>query len=82
MTVTPITSRPSRELAHREGDGLQVTLFWHPAGNELKVCVCDQRLGAYFEIRPEPRQALDAFYHPYSFADASEVYFEDERLAA
>jgi hypothetical protein len=31
----------------------------------LKVCVCDQKQGAYSEFRPDPNQGLDAFYHPY-----------------
>jgi hypothetical protein len=69
------------ELAFRAHDGLEVTLFWRPT-DELTVCVCDQRAGAYFEIRPKPHQALDAFYHPYSYASQSLVYFEDSRLAA
>jgi hypothetical protein len=46
------------------------------------VCVCDQRRGAYFEVRPEPHLALDAFYHPYSYASRADVRYEDERLAA
>jgi len=81
MTVTHLTRRPPRELAHRVNDGLEVTLLWHPATDELKVCVCDQRRGAYFEIRPERHLALDVFYHPYSYASASAVHFEDDRLA-
>jgi hypothetical protein len=40
------------------------------------------RRGAYFEIPTAPHLALDVFYHPYSYASASEVYYEDERLAA
>ena len=71
-----------RELAHRSNDGLDVTLFWHPDTDELTVCVCDQRRGAYFEIEPEANGALDAFYHPYAYASFSCVHFEDDRLAA
>jgi hypothetical protein len=82
MKVTPVNRRQRRQLAYRSGDGLEVTLFWHPTTDELKVCVCDQRLGAYFEIRPEPHQALDVFYHPYSYAPLSDVHYEDKRLAA
>ena len=71
-----------RELAHRSNDGIDVTLFWHPDTDELTVCVSDQRQGAYFEIEPEANNALDAFYHPYSYASLSSVYYEDDRLAA
>jgi hypothetical protein len=77
---TASTGRSLRELAHRAGDGLEVTLFWTPATDALTVCVCDHRRGAYFELTPEPALALDAFYHPY--AGASVVRHEDEQLAA
>jgi hypothetical protein len=81
MTLTAVHQQP-RELANRVNDGLEVTLFWHPANDVLSVCVCDQRRGAYFEIHPEARLALDVFYHPYAYAPSSEMYVEDERLAA
>jgi hypothetical protein len=71
-----------RELAYRSAHGLEVTLFWLPAADALKVCVCDHRRGAYFEIAPEPYLALDVYRHPYSYVDFCDVYFEDERLAA
>lgn len=81
MTVTPFT-KPLQELAFRSNGGLDVTLFWCPADDELMVCVCDQRRGAYFVMKPEPQLALDVFYHPYSYASVSKVHYEDERLAA
>jgi hypothetical protein len=81
MTVIALT-QPLRELAHRAADGLEVTLFWRPDDDEITVCVCDQLRGAYFEVRPEPHLALDAFYHPYSYASRADVRYEDERLAA
>ena len=71
-----------RELAHRSSDGVDVTLFWRPATDELTVCVCDHRRGAYFEVEPERHLALDAFYHPYSYASGSVVHYQDDRLAA
>jgi len=80
MTATGVT--PLRELAHRANDGLEVTLSWHSSTGELTVCVCDERRGSYFEIRPEPHRALDVFYHPYVYASDSDGYYEDERLAA
>jgi hypothetical protein len=79
---SPVTESRRRELAFRANDGIEVTLLWQPGTDDVTVCVCDQRAGAYFEIRPAPRCALDAFYHPYSYAPQSIVYFEDERLAA
>ena len=81
MKDTQLSHHPLRELAYRANDGLEVTLFWLPDADELKVCVCDHKDGAYFEIRPEPDQALDVFYHPYSYAAHSDVHYKDERLA-
>jgi hypothetical protein len=59
--------RRRRELAHRSGDGVDVTLFWDAQTDELLVWVSDELTGAHFEIHPEPELALDAFYHPYAY---------------
>jgi hypothetical protein len=82
MTATPITCRELQELAHRENDGLEVTLLWQPSTDGLKVRVRDQRNGASFELRPAAHRALDAFYHPYSYAACGGVRHEDGQLAA
>lgn len=58
-----------RELAHRAGQGLDVTLYWHPPTNALTVCVVDERHQDYFEIDTSPSHALAAFYHPFLFTD-------------
>jgi hypothetical protein len=75
-----------RELAHRSGDGLDVTLLWWPADrhNEesIVVCVSDSRDGAYFEIVAEPHLALEVYYHPFAYRDLSTVDYKDSRLAA
>ncbi len=82
--MTAMTSQMTRmeELAHRSGDGLDVTLYWRRGPKRVSVCVCDHRRGAYFEIRPPADRALDAFYHPYAYTASSTLHFEDERLAA
>jgi hypothetical protein len=77
-----IKIQPRRELAHRSDGGIDVTLLWHPDTQELTVCVCDQRRGAYFEFEPQAEHALDAFYHPYSYASLSSLIYTDDRLAA
>jgi len=86
---TSLRSTPNavwRELAHRSGDGLDVTLLWCPANGEnddsIVVCVCDGRDGAYFEIATEPYLALDVYYHPFAYRDFSTVDYENNRLAA
>jgi hypothetical protein len=62
-----------RELSHRSNDGIDVTLYWHPTLDELTVRVCDERHGTYFEIRPQPHQALDVYNDPYAYADSEHV---------
>ncbi len=60
-----------RELAHRSGAGVDVTLYWQPILDELLVCVRDERHGTHFEIRPSRNLALDVYYHPYAYAKES-----------
>jgi hypothetical protein len=69
-----------RELAHRSNHGLEVTLLWHPALDELTVSGSDHLTGARFKIRPERHVALDAYYHPYSYVTESDISYEDHRL--
>jgi hypothetical protein len=71
-----------RELAHRSGAGVDVTLYWQPALNELIICVRDKRHDAHFEIRPPRYLALDVYYHPYAYADFEDVYERANRRAA
>lgn len=60
----PTLSGSTRELAHRVGAGITVTLLWDPAENsttiELWRAATDETLR--FEVSSE--RALDAFYHP------------------
>jgi hypothetical protein len=72
------------ELAHRSGDGIDVTLFWvRGSRNDTTiVCVCDRREGAYFEIAAEPHLALDVYNHPFAYRDFSTLEYRDSRLAA
>ena len=59
-----------------------MTLYWHPTLDELIVCVCDERHGAHFEIHPPGYLALDAYYHPYAYADRPDASEKEDRLAA
>lgn len=80
-SLAPPAQGPRRELARREGDGLDVALLW-AGGNDLVVCVRDERRGAYFEIPAEPHLALDVYRHPFVYRDFSTVDYEDSGLAA
>jgi len=72
------------ELAQRSSSGMEVTLLWLKVddGDKTVVCVSDTREGAYFEIETELHLALDVYYHPHAYRDASMVDYEDRRLAA
>jgi hypothetical protein len=65
-------------LARRSSASVDVTLYWHPALDELIVCVCDERRGDHFGIRPQRYPALDVYYHPYAYADLE----KENRLVA
>ena len=63
----------SKELAHRNQDGLQVTLFWDSLTDAVWVAVVDQRNERAFEFFVDGKLALDAFYHPYVYAPALDI---------
>ena len=65
-----------RELAHREQDGLEVTLFWHARSNEVLIEVVDQRDESSFRLPVAGSCALDAFHHPYAYALANDATYE------
>jgi hypothetical protein len=71
-----------RELARRSGHGLEVTLFWNRVSDDL-VIVCESNDGTSFEGRPDRRDALRAYHHPYTyFAPSSPVSTEFDAIAS
>jgi hypothetical protein len=65
-----------RELAHRISNGIEVTLYWGPAKNEVVVEVIDHGAAQVFEITVPSERALDAFHHPYAYASLQGVEYE------
>jgi hypothetical protein len=57
-----------RELAYREHDGLEITLVWDAASNQVSVAVVDAREELSFSLLVPGDRALDAFNHPYAYA--------------
>jgi len=57
------------ELDHRSGNGLDVTLLWRHATDQVFVAVRDERQGVAIEIEVDPAHARDAFLHPFAYAD-------------
>jgi hypothetical protein len=69
-TVILTPTDTARELDSRESDGLEVTLVWYPARNEIAVNVLDTRTRERFEFPVDPDIARDAFEHPFAYAFA------------
>ena len=59
------------ELASRRNGGVAVRLTWRRADDTCTVAVEDDQTGEAFELRVARERALDAFYHPYAYADAA-----------
>ena len=57
-----------RELDHRGGDGIDVTLLWNAEDDKTYVFVDDDRSGQSLRIAVDGADALDAFRHPYAYA--------------
>ena len=60
-----------RELAHRAGDGVEVSLLWRPRDGRLTVVVDDVRAEERLELSARPDNALEVFYHPYAYVSTS-----------
>lgn len=61
-------STPPVELAARDGDGLEVALFWdRDRDGRLWVNVLHKRSGQSFAVEAAPANALDVFYHPFAY---------------
>jgi hypothetical protein len=58
---------PTRELAQRRSGAVEVLLLWHSETGQVEVCVRDPATGG-FRIEVAPRDAMEAFQHPYAYA--------------
>lgn len=56
------TSDQIKELGHRHGDGIDVTLLWNSRTDRVFVAGEDNRLGERLEIPVAAAHALDAFH--------------------
>jgi hypothetical protein len=79
-TITLTTGdTPMRELDRRSSDDIEVTLLWSARTNRVFVSVLERRTEALFQFEVAPAQALDAFHHPYVYAQGVEL---EDALAA
>jgi hypothetical protein len=68
MMYETTSSDSLRELAYREGDGLEVTLLWDARCDRLVVSVFDPKTRDHFALQAPHEKVLDVFYHPFSYA--------------
>jgi hypothetical protein len=67
--MAPATEHTTlRELDHRGGDGIDVSLLWNAKDDTTFVFVDDERSGRRLRIAVDGANALDAFRHPYAYA--------------
>jgi hypothetical protein len=59
----------ARELDSRSSDGIDVTLLWSKQADRVWIAVVDEKSGDWFEQDVHPALALDAFQHPYAYAN-------------
>ena len=59
------------ELAHRSSDGVDVSLLWSKATDQLFVAVADGRTGDHFTVDAPRDKALDVFNHPFAYATST-----------
>jgi hypothetical protein len=69
MAALATADNDFRELDHRNSDGIHVTLLWNPSTNRVFVWVVDVRTDSSVDFEVMPADALDAFHHPYAFAE-------------
>ena len=62
-----LQEKRERELAHRVGDGFEVTLLWGENDDTLTVVVNDWRTEERFEVPARADNALDVFHHPFAY---------------
>ena len=65
------TGSARRELASRENDGVHVQLFWESDTDLLTLSVEDERTETAFELPVDRNRGLEAFHHPFAYANAA-----------
>lgn len=58
-----------KNLAARDADLVMVVLDWL-GDDTVEITVNDKRSECDYVFRPEPSEALDAFYHPFTYIPA------------
>jgi len=70
-STTTVVHVDDIELAARRNSGVDVRLLWRREDDVCTVAVNDDVTGEAFEVEVTRERALDAFYHPFAYADAA-----------
>jgi hypothetical protein len=68
-TVTGID--PNVELDFRQGDSLEISLYWNRRSGRVWVDVRHVHTGENFTVEADPARALEVFHHPFAFCLAA-----------
>lgn len=71
-----------RELAHRAGSGIEVSLLWKRRDGSITLKIVEIATGVELELTVPPGEALEAFYHPYAYVPRHTEDVWQEPLAA
>ncbi len=77
IDVTSAAIEDWRELASREGDGIEVRLLWSRSSNRVQVTVFDSKFDEEFVLDVASADALAAFHHPFAYAAGLGASFGD-----
>ena len=61
-----MSAQPPRELAHRAGGGMEVTLYWSADDDTTHIEIRYATTDETFAFAVARQCALDAFYHPFA----------------
>lgn len=73
MAAATVINRRRRELAHRIGGGIEVTLYWDAADNSTSIELRHLASETTLRFTVPADEALDAFYHPLAHVQYSAV---------
>jgi hypothetical protein len=62
-----------RELAHRAGGGIEVTLYWNADENRTHIEIRHAATEVTFAFAVARECALDAFYHPFAHLQTADA---------
>jgi hypothetical protein len=72
---TSAISASRRELAHRAGNGIEVTLYWRKGDNRTTIEIWNAASGQRLVFEVAPDRALDAYNHPFAHLAARDDDF-------